>query len=100
MTRDELKLAIAKALCEDAYPGCDYKPEGSAYPSTWETLQEGFIAQADVCLTAIEAAGVALMPVEATEEIGGVFATLKPSGAYWKKAYADLLAASPCRSAP
>jgi len=109
MNRDELKLAIAKALCEDAYPGCDYKPEGSAYPSTWEALQEGFLAQTDVCLTTLEAAGVDLAPKKPTSTMirDGVSHRLstKISGENtWPEdtaaLYTAMLAASPYRSAP
>lgn len=63
MTRDELKLAIAKALCERVYPNCEFKPEGSIYPSMWEATQDNFCKQAETALATLEAAGVKLVSV-------------------------------------
>jgi hypothetical protein len=63
MNRDELKLTIAKALCERVYPNCEFKPEGSIYPSIWEATQDNFCKQAEITLITLEAAGIKLVSV-------------------------------------
>ena len=66
MTREQLIETTARALCARIYPSPDFKPEGSQWPSAWERSRVEFHQQATAALSAIEAAGCVVVPVDAT----------------------------------
>lgn len=62
MTRDELKEKVARALAAaDSHL--------DTIDVHWAEYREGYIITAEDALAAIEAAGLAIVPVEATPEI-------------------------------
>jgi hypothetical protein len=85
MTREELRTAIAAAIKEaTSIGGAPNKP-----------CVIGHLSAATAALAALEAAGVRLVPVEATQEMTG--AVLEPTASRYEvmKTYSDMIAASP-----
>ena len=79
--REKLRAEIAMAIC---MVGCGIAAHRSDY-----------FGEADAALAALEAAGVRLVPSEATQEMTG--AVLEPTASRYEvmKTYSDMIAASP-----
>jgi hypothetical protein len=67
MNREQIIETMARAACERVYPNCDFAPEGSVWVSTWAREREAFEEQASAALSALEAAGLVVVPVEPTD---------------------------------
>ena len=87
MTREELIEVMARAILQDFEDGADM--------STHPVPERAASRNARAALAAIEAAGVRLVPVEATQEMTG--AVLEPTASRYEvmKTYSDMIAASP-----
>jgi len=87
MTREELIEVMARAILQDFEDGADM--------STHPVPERAASRNARAALAALEAAGVRLVPSEATQEMTG--AVLEPTASRYEvmKTYSDMIAASP-----
>jgi hypothetical protein len=69
MTREQIIETMARALCARIYPSPDFKPDGSQWPSAWERSRVEFHQQATAALSALEAAGMVVVPREPTDKM-------------------------------
>lgn len=76
MTRDELKEKVARALYAQRH--C-YNPLTADHFTTADYLtRKDFLAEAEAALVAIEGAGLAVVPVEATHAIMKAASGMRP----------------------
>jgi len=99
MTREELIKVMARAIEPNMPVQVKYWQEGKiqhatmVFPGDPEYVSP--VPAALAALAALEAAGVRLVPVEATQEMTG--AVLEPTASRYEvmKTYSDMIAASP-----
>lgn len=95
MTGDELIEAVAKAICRENLISTKQPDD----PETMGYYWKSFLGEARAALSAIEAAGFVVVPVEPTDEMAenarnAIYDSL-PSMLRAKRVYADMLSARP-----
>jgi hypothetical protein len=95
MTREELIEVIRNELWRQVFARNENAETMEYQKQVWDYDWERTLPKAKAMLSALEAAGVRLVPVEATQEMTG--AVLEPTASRYEvmKTYSDMIAASP-----
>jgi hypothetical protein len=95
MTREELIEVIRNELWRQVFARNENAETMEYQKQVWDYDWERTLPKAKAMLSALEAAGVRLVPAEATQEMTG--AVLEPTASRYEvmKTYSDMIAASP-----